>query len=62
MHPDETSHLLLGIDPTWFAGGLFVVTYILIITERLNRAIVALSAACLMILGGVLTQEAATRD
>ncbi len=59
MHPQETSHLLLGIDPTLFAGGLFVLTYILIITERLNRAIVALSAACLMILGGVLTQEAA---
>jgi Na+/H+ antiporter NhaD/arsenite permease-like protein len=49
----------MGIDPTWFAGVIFVLTYILIITERLNRAIVALSAACLMILGGVLTQEAA---
>ena len=61
MHPDETSNLLLSIDPTWFAGGLFVLTYILIITERLNRSIVALSAACLMILGGVLTQEAALR-
>ncbi len=59
MHSEETSHLLLGIDPTFFAGGLFVLTYILIITERLNRAIVALGAACLMILGGVLTQEAA---
>lgn len=38
---------------------LFVLTYILIITERLNRAIVSISAACLMILGGVLTQRAA---
>jgi Na+/H+ antiporter NhaD/arsenite permease-like protein len=43
----------------WFAGGLFLLTYALILTERLNRAVVALSAACLMILGGVLTQQAA---
>ncbi|MBL3599041.1 MAG: ArsB/NhaD family transporter [gamma proteobacterium endosymbiont of Lamellibrachia anaximandri] len=31
----------------------------MILTERLNRAIVSLTMACLMILGGVLTQEAA---
>jgi Na+/H+ antiporter NhaD/arsenite permease-like protein len=43
----------------WFAGSLFVLTYTLIVAERLNRAIVSLSAACLMIVGGVLTQEAA---
>ncbi len=51
--------VIFGINPALFAGTLFVLTYVLIITERLNRAIISLSAACLMILGGVLTQEAA---
>ena len=36
-------------------------TYIVIMTERVNRAIVALLGAGLMILAGVLTQEAAIR-
>ncbi len=52
---------IFGIDPAWFAGSLFVLTYVLIVTERLNRAIISLTAACLMIIGGVLTQEAAFR-
>ncbi|MEA3412025.1 MAG: ArsB/NhaD family transporter [Pseudomonadota bacterium] len=59
MHPTHEAQVIFGIDPTLFAGSLFVLTYLLIITERLNRAIISLSAACLMILGGVLTQEAA---
>jgi Na+/H+ antiporter NhaD/arsenite permease-like protein len=59
MHTIHESNVILGIDPTLFAGSLFVLTYLLIITERLNRAVIALSAACLMILGGVLTQKAA---
>ncbi len=51
--------VIFGIDPIWFAGSLFVLTYVLIVTERLNRAVISLTAACLMILGGVLTQEEA---
>jgi len=44
-----------------YAGSLFVLTYLLIITERLNRAVIAMTAAALMIIGGVLTQEAAVQ-
>ena len=57
-HP-QVAEVIFGLDPVWFAGTLFVLTYVLIITERLNRAIISITAACLMILGGVLTQEAA---
>jgi Na+/H+ antiporter NhaD/arsenite permease-like protein len=56
--PAETQ-ILFGLEPAVYAGVLFVVTYALIVTDRLNRAVIALSAACLMILGGVLTQQAA---
>lgn len=60
-HSAETAQVLFGLDAAWFAGTLFVLTYLLIMIERINRAIVALLAAGLMILGGVLTQEAAIR-
>lgn len=51
--------VILGLNPLWFATGLFIFTYIAVMTERINRAIVALLAAGLMIVGGVLSQEAA---
>ena len=55
----ESARLLLGMDPVWFAGVLFVMTYVVIMTDRLNRAIVSLMAAGLMIAAGLLNQEAA---
>jgi Na+/H+ antiporter NhaD/arsenite permease-like protein len=55
----EAVRLLLGMDPVWFAGVLFVMTYVVIMTDRLNRAIVSLMAAGLMIAAGLLNQEAA---
>jgi Na+/H+ antiporter NhaD/arsenite permease-like protein len=58
LHP-QVADVIFGLDPLWFAGTLFVLTYVLIVTERLNRAIISLTAATLMIIGGVLTQEAA---
>jgi Na+/H+ antiporter NhaD/arsenite permease-like protein len=57
----ETARLFLGMDPAWFAGVLFVMTYVVIMTDRLNRAIVSLMAAGLMIAAGLLNQEAALR-
>ena len=43
------SHVLFGLDPLWVSTILFVVTYVVIITERINRAIVAGLGASLMI-------------
>ena len=61
MHEAHQSAVIFGLDPVWYAGVLFVLTYTLIVAERLNRAIVAVSAASLMVVGGVLTQEAAVQ-
>ncbi len=58
-HGTEVINIVFGLDPQWYAGILFVLTYLLIMSERINRAIISLTAAGLMILGGVLTQEAA---
>ena len=61
MSHENPAHILFGLDPMWYAAVLFVLAYVLIMSERINRAIVSLLAAGLMIIGGVLTQEAALR-
>jgi len=58
-HGSEVMDIVFGLDPQWYAGILFILAYLLIMSDRINRAIISLSAAGLMILGGVLTQEAA---
>ncbi len=55
--PENTNHVLFGLDPLWTATALLIATYAAIMTERLNRAIVALLGAGLMIALGLLTQN-----
>ena len=52
---------VFGADPFWVAIAVFAVTYLLIITDRINRSILALLGAAAMILTGVLTQDEAIR-
>lgn len=61
MEHSLTTHVVFGWDPMWVAGLLFALTYLVILSERINRAIVSLLAAGLMILTGVLTQNEALR-
>lgn len=61
MHSDETASVLFGLHPMWLSGTLFVVSYILIVSERLNRAIVSMFAAAAMILTGIITQQQAVQ-
>ncbi len=56
---DAISHVVFGWDPLWVSTILFVVTYIVIVTERVNRAIVAGLGAALMVTLGVLNQQQA---
>ena len=44
---------LFGWDPLWISGVIFVLTYGIIMTEKYNRAVVALLGAGAMILFGV---------
>lgn len=50
---------LPGINTVALAVGILIVTYVAIMTERLNRAIIALLGAVLVISSGILTQEEA---
>jgi Na+/H+ antiporter NhaD/arsenite permease-like protein len=51
--------VLFGLNPLWVATILFVGTYAVIMTDKVNRAIIALLGAGLLILVGVLDQKEA---
>jgi Na+/H+ antiporter NhaD/arsenite permease-like protein len=60
MHGSQGSaHVLFGLSPLWVAAILFVGTYVVIMSDKVNRAIVALIGAAAVILLGVLTQDEA---
>ena len=56
--PEHTS-LIFGLSPLFVSLAIFLLTYGVIISERINRSIVALLGAGLMILSGVLQQSEA---
>jgi Na+/H+ antiporter NhaD/arsenite permease-like protein len=58
MHAAHSS-VIFGLDPLWLATTVMIVTYGVIISEKLNRSIIALLGAMLMIMFGLLTQEQA---
>ncbi len=62
----ETPHpwvpeVVFGWNPIWVATIVLIATYAVVMSEKINRAIVALLGAAAMILLGVLNQEAAVR-
>ena len=58
---DWVPHVIFGMDPLLVATVLLVITYAVIVTEKINRAIVAMLGAGLMVLTGVLNQQAAVQ-
>ena len=53
------AQVIFGWDPLWVSSILFVATYAVIVSEKVNRAVVAGLGASLMITLGVLNQETA---
>ena len=56
-----TPHIIFGLDPMWFATVVLCVTYATIVWDRLNRAIIALVAAGIVVLSGALDQAEALK-
>jgi Na+/H+ antiporter NhaD/arsenite permease-like protein len=54
-------NVIFGLNPMWVAVLVLLATYAVIITEKLNRSIIALLGAGLMIIVGVLNQEEAIK-
>ena len=59
MTAHAVSHVLFGLNPMWVSTCILAITYATIMSEKVNRAIVALVGAGVMILVGVLDQEQA---
>jgi Na+/H+ antiporter NhaD/arsenite permease-like protein len=61
MTAHAASHVFFGLNPMWVSTCILAVTYATIMSEKVNRAIVALVGAGVMILVGVLDQEEAIK-
>lgn len=55
----EVPQLVWGLDAKIVASAIVIMAYAILFTEKLNRAVVALLAASVMIFAGILTQPAA---
>jgi Na+/H+ antiporter NhaD/arsenite permease-like protein len=53
------SAVIFGLSPLWVATLLFIAVYAIIMSEKVNRAIIALVGAGLVILSGVASQHEA---
>lgn len=61
MTAQAASHVFFGLNPMWVSTCILAVTYAIIMSEQVNRAIVALIGAGLMIVVGVMDQEEAIK-
>jgi len=60
VHGEQTAaQVIFGLSPLLVSLVIFVFTYVVIVTERINRSVVALLGAGLMIFSGVLNQAEA---
>jgi len=57
----HASTVYFGLNPMWVSTIILLVTYAIIMTEKVNRAIIALIGASVMILVGVFNQEEAIK-
>jgi Na+/H+ antiporter NhaD/arsenite permease-like protein len=61
MTAHAASHVYFGLSPMWVSTCILATTYVVIMSEQVNRAIVALTGAGVMIIVGVLGQEEAIK-
>ncbi len=61
MTEHAVSHVYFGLSPMWVSTCVLAITYAVIMSEKVNRAVVALAGAGVMIIVGVLGQEEAIK-
>jgi Na+/H+ antiporter NhaD/arsenite permease-like protein len=57
----HVSNVYFGLDPMWISTCVLALTYAIIITEKINRSIVALLGAAAMVIVGVMDQAEAIK-
>lgn len=53
------SAVIFGLDPLWLSTAILVVSYAVLLSEKINRTVVALIGAAVVIVTGVITQSQA---
>jgi Na+/H+ antiporter NhaD/arsenite permease-like protein len=61
MGGQAASNVYFGMSPMWVSTVILAVTYVVVMSEKVNRSIVALIGASLMIVIGVFSQEEAIK-
>ena len=61
MTAHAASQVYFGFSPMWVSTCILAITYAVIMSEKVNRAVVALAGAGVMIIVGVLGQEEAIK-
>ncbi len=61
MTGHAASSVYFGLNPMWVSTVILAVTYAIIMSEKINRAIIALIGAAVMIVVGVFSQEEAIK-
>ena len=61
MTAHAASQVYFGLNPMWVSTCILAITYAVIMSEKVNRAIVALVGSGVMILVGVLDQNEAIK-
>lgn len=57
---EAASHaVMFGLDPLWLSTGLLIASYVVLLSEKFNRTVVALLGGGLVIITGVLSQKQA---
>ena len=62
MHGAELAsvpQMVWGMDAKMVAAAIMIIAYVILFTEKMNRAVVALLGASIMIFAGILTQSTA---
>ena len=57
MTAHAVSQVYFGLSAMWVSTSILAITYAAIMSDRVNRAIVALIGASVMVIVGVLDQE-----
>jgi len=61
QHVSAAAPVIFGADPFWVAIGVFALPYLFVIADRINRSIIALLGAGIMVITGILSQDEAIR-
>jgi len=61
MTDPAVSNVYFGLSPLWVSTALLILTYAVIISEQINRSVVTLVGAAVVVVLGVVSQEEAIR-